>query len=71
MLLSSDLVANLRRLVPLDAPIRIVDVGASDIHAVERPSYDPLLAHQLGYLTAFEPNLSEFARLESSEARRY
>ena len=48
MLLSSDLVANLRRLVPLDAPIRIVDVGASDIHAVERPSYDPLLAHQLG-----------------------
>ena len=71
MPLSLELAADLRRLVPLDAPIRIVDVGASDIHIAERPSYDPLLAHQLGHLTAFEPNLTEFARLESSETRQY
>ena len=70
MLFSEDMMARLCQAMPLDTPIRIVDVGASNI-ARERPSYDPLLARSLGHLTAFEPNPAEFAKLPSGAQRRY
>ena len=70
MLFSEDMMARLCQAMPLDTPIRIVDVGASNI-ARERPSYDPLLARSLGHLTAFEPNPVEYAKLPSGAQRRY
>lgn len=51
--------------------IEIVDVGASNVSKTEFPSYSSLLANGFGRLTAFEPNRSEFEKLETSGVRRY
>lgn len=71
MKLPEDLVANLIQALPLADAIQVVDVGASALASSEKPPYEPLLAHGLARLTAFEPNQDEFAKLQSSGARRY
>jgi FkbM family methyltransferase len=71
MRLPDDLVADLIRAVPLADAIQVVDVGASALASSEKPPYEPLLAHGIARLTAFEPNPDEFAKLQSSDIRRY
>ena len=51
--------------------VEVVDVGASNVSAAERPAYDPLIGAGLGRLTGFEPNPAEFGKLEQTPARRY
>ncbi|KAF0114572.1 MAG: FkbM family methyltransferase [Rhodobacteraceae bacterium] len=71
MRLPKDLVADLIRALPLASPIEVVDVGASTLSASETPPYEPLLSHGLARLTGFEPNPAEFAKLQSTQTRRY
>lgn len=71
MLFSADLTQRLCRTLSLRGPIRIVDVGASDLSQTERPSYEPLLQHGIGHLTAFEPNPAELAKLVPAPDRQY
>lgn len=71
MKLPPDLVADLIRALPLDAPIEVVDIGASGLPTSERPPYEPLLTQGLARLTGFEPNPDELAKLPASDTLRY
>ena len=71
MKLPPDLVADLIRALPLDAPIEVVDIGASGLPTSEAPPYEPLLSHGIARLTGFEPNPEELAKLPASDIRRY
>ena len=71
MKLPPDLVADLIRALPLQAPIEVVDIGASGLPTSETPPYDPLLSLGLARLTGFEPNTDELAKLPASDSRRY
>jgi FkbM family methyltransferase len=71
MFIPAGLMADLIAAMPLSDRIEIVDVGASNVSAKELPSYDALLTHGLGRLTAFEPNPAELEKLQPSESRRY
>ena len=65
MFTPAGLLADLIAALPMDDRIEIVDVGASNVSAKELPSYDALLANNLGRLTAFEPNPAELTKLTS------
>ena len=71
MKLPPDLVADLIRALPLEAPIEVVDIGASGLPTSETPPYEPLLSLGLARLTGFEPNAEELAKLPASDTRRY
>lgn len=71
MFIPAGLMADLIAALPMADRIEIVDIGASNVSAKERPSYDALLSHGLGRLTGFEPNPAELTKLAPSDARRY
>lgn len=62
---------NILQELDLHPEIEVVDVGASDVSAAERPAYEALIAAGLGRLTGFEPNPAEFAKLPQTSSRRY
>lgn len=70
MALPAALIADLIQALALSSPIEVVDVGASALTPGD-PPYQPLFAHGLARLTAFEPNPEELAKLAPSPNRRY
>ena len=71
MTLPQHLLDQLTALIAEDGPIEIADVGASNVSRTEVPPYNGLLSSGVARLTAFEPNMDEFKKLENSEVRRY